>query len=726
MPIDPSIALSFRPTQFPGFDLGNAAQGANALAQFQANQQKIQSQNALRSILSQPGAIDDQGNPTADALKKVNAVDPMTGMQLRDNMLVAQQKQLQMSVYKTEAFQKKNDMIYNAYGVIDKTYQDKVKAGLIPEQQAREEATREVQAVNADWAQGGGLSEEEARRLPTEFEPVGFKRYFDGSDRIREWAKSQSTIDEHKRAEAREDASLAERERHDRASENAVKPSEVEIMTDPNHIGPDGKLQPIQFLYDKVKKQATTLTGEPYTPTGAEKLGGSSDAGSAKAERATRFAEEKRNQQAAGTYKDDSGVYEVVDAAMKMSTAAGAKEKDFEIIANDEIAQAERTRKVANGPPLSEADKAKIRINARKDNEASISDEAAVVAADRVLAGDERATVGMARSAANIAKLTNIIAQRAAEKGMDGTEIARRVAEFSGMMAGERTLAIRSANMEIAANEVNNMAPLALAASEKVDRTRYPSLNAIIQAAEKGTGDKDVVRFGLAANSLIYTYSKFLNPTGVPTDADKARAAEILSTAWDKGQFRTAIEQMKVEINSGKAAVKTTKEELGAGFTGKPSAATDGGGNTATKIGGEGGKSGGEKAATTAGAFPNLNALPAEKREQAIAMLKADEGRADQFDEIFGPGAAEAVLGHKPAKKSAGGGEKTDAPATGTPAGKSAAAPSGSGKTKDDPIAVSDPAAAMKLPPGTFFLAPDGKIRQRPIVSAPAGTGPLA
>ena len=76
MPIDPSIALSFRPTQFPGFDLGNAAQGANALAQFQANQQKIQSQNALRSILSQPGAIDDQGNPTADALKKVNAVDP--------------------------------------------------------------------------------------------------------------------------------------------------------------------------------------------------------------------------------------------------------------------------------------------------------------------------------------------------------------------------------------------------------------------------------------------------------------------------------------------------------------------------------------------------------------------------------------------------------------------------------------------------------------------------
>lgn len=203
-----------------------------------------------------------------------------------------------------------------------------------------------------------------------------------------------------------------------------------------------------------------------------------------------------------------------------------------------------------------------------------ISDEAANLAADRLLAGDERATTGMARSAPNITKVTNAIAERAAAQGMSGADIAKKVAEFAGMMAGERTLGTRAANMEIAANEVKNMAPLALSSSEKVDRTKYPSLNAIIQSAEKGTGDEEIVRFGLAANSLIYTYSKFLNPTGIPTDADKARATEILSTAWSKGQFRAAVDQIKKEIASGQGAVQTTRTEMGETLTGEKKASS--------------------------------------------------------------------------------------------------------------------------------------------------------
>lgn len=122
--------------------------------------------------------------------------------------------------------------------------------------------------------------------------------------------------------------------------------------------------------------------------------------------------------------------------------------------------------------------------------------------------------------------------------------------------------------MDIAANEVKFMAPLALSASKNVDRTQYPKLNEILLAAEQGTGDENVVRFGLAANSLIYTYSKFLNPTGIPTDADKAKASEILSTAWSKGQFETAIDQIKKEIVSGQSGVKQTKEDLKSGLAG--------------------------------------------------------------------------------------------------------------------------------------------------------------
>lgn len=254
--------------------------------------------------------------------------------------------------------------------------------------------------------------------------------------------------------------------------------------------------------------------------------------------------------------------------------AAGAAEHDIETIANQQIADKEKEA----GHPLSDAEKAQIRQDVRNgakadtkrtvDQAGAISDDAADLAAERVLAGDERATTGMARSNANITKVTNSIVKLARERGMSGADIASKVAEFQGTMAGERTLGTRTANMEVAANEVKNMAPLALAASKQVDRTKYPRLNQILLAAEQGTGDENVVRFGLAANSLIYTYAKFLNPTGIPTDADKARATDILSTAWTEGQFEAAVDQIKREIQSGQGAIKATRDELHEGVTG--------------------------------------------------------------------------------------------------------------------------------------------------------------
>ena len=196
----------------------------------------------------------------------------------------------------------------------------------------------------------------------------------------------------------------------------------------------------------------------------------------------------------------------------------------------------------------------------------SISDKDAQFVAERVLAGDERATTGMARSQANISKVTHAVRELAEQRGISGAEVATRIAEFQGTIAGERTLGARTANMEVAANEAKFMAPLALEASKQVSRTDYPNLNAVLLAAERGTGDPQVVRFGLAANSLIYTYAKFLNPTGIPTDADKARATDILSTAWAEGQFEAAVDQIRKEIKSGQAAIGQTRAEFREGL----------------------------------------------------------------------------------------------------------------------------------------------------------------
>lgn len=224
-----------------------------------------------------------------------------------------------------------------------------------------------------------------------------------------------------------------------------------------------------------------------------------------------------------------------------------------------------------DGKPYSPGGASKISSGATG---ATMSDDAVDLIADQVLAGNRMATTGLARSAANIAKVNEAIARKAKEQGMSGADIARKQAEFSGMMSGERAIGTRSANMEMAANEVKYMAPLALKASEKVDRSKFPKFNEILLSAEKGTGDEDVVRFGLAANSLIYMYAKFLNPNGIPTDADKAKATEILSTAWTKGQFKTAVDQIQQEIKAGETGVSGAKKNLGESLPGttKPKA----------------------------------------------------------------------------------------------------------------------------------------------------------
>lgn len=259
--------------------------------------------------------------------------------------------------------------------------------------------------------------------------------------------------------------------------------------------------------------------------------------------------------------------------ALRVETPAAPKpgqqpELDVEAVANDTIAKQEKIK----GAPLTPAEAAHIRMQTRDqeagekkkdiDEATSITDDAARFVAERVWAGDEKAMTGMARSGANITKVTNAMLQIAQERHLTASDLAAKIADFAGVQQAERTLGVRLANMEVPANEVRYMAPIALQRSQQVDRSQYPDFNRILQAGETKTGDPAIVQFGLAANALIYSYAKFLNPQGIPTDADKAKSAEILSTAWTKGQFSAAVEQIENEIKSGQASIVATREEL--------------------------------------------------------------------------------------------------------------------------------------------------------------------
>lgn len=253
--------------------------------------------------------------------------------------------------------------------------------------------------------------------------------------------------------------------------------------------------------------------------------------------------------------------------------AAGAGEHDVEILAKDEFKQREGRDPTSDDA----AAMAKIRQEQRgvaaagKDEAKSIGSDAANLAADRIIAGDYQAAVGMGRNAANMKKINDAVAQRAKDQGLSGADIAARVAEYHGMVAAETTTGRRSATVELPAAEAQKIIPLVLDASEKVDRTQYSSMNSVIQAAEKGSGDTNVVNLAQGVNSLINVYSRVISPTGTPTVSDKDHARDILSAAWSKGQFRSAIGFMQKEIEAARAAPPEVKRALHDNFTGAKS-----------------------------------------------------------------------------------------------------------------------------------------------------------
>src|ERR1700761_5971646 len=66
--------------------------------QAQMGQQQMQGQNTLRSIFANPKSLDPTtGMPTTDAMRRIMAVDPSTGMQLKAAQFRQQLDQMELA-----------------------------------------------------------------------------------------------------------------------------------------------------------------------------------------------------------------------------------------------------------------------------------------------------------------------------------------------------------------------------------------------------------------------------------------------------------------------------------------------------------------------------------------------------------------------------------------------------------------------------------------------------
>lgn len=200
-----------------------------------------------------------------------------------------------------------------------------------------------------------------------------------------------------------------------------------------------------------------------------------------------------------------------------------------------------------------------------QNSDATLDDKTLAAMAQQYRAGDTSVMHNLGRGiqgSQNIVKLRAEIARQNAEQGTTGEGQAIRNAEFFGTKSGQRSLGNRQAAIEVAATELKQVLPIVTAASDRVDRTNYPDLNKIIQAAQSKTGDPNIVAFGSGINTLINLYARAISPTGQPTVNDKEHAREILQIAWSKGQFGAATQMMQQEVDAALAAPALVQQHM--------------------------------------------------------------------------------------------------------------------------------------------------------------------
>lgn len=196
---------------------------------------------------------------------------------------------------------------------------------------------------------------------------------------------------------------------------------------------------------------------------------------------------------------------------------------------------------------------------------AHLDDQTVGDMAKQYLAGDRTVLQNLGRGAQgaeNVVKLRSEISRQAREAGLDPKDIVNNFNEQAGALSGQRAIGTRAANISLAANEANNMIPIALEASEKLPRTQYMPWNQAVQTYQKGTSSPELASFVAATNSLVNSYVRAVSPSGVPTDAMRQHAYDMLNAAQGPEAYKAVVVTMQKEMQAALQAPSQVRDEL--------------------------------------------------------------------------------------------------------------------------------------------------------------------
>ncbi|TGN75971.1 hypothetical protein EOW77_0032405 [Bradyrhizobium yuanmingense] len=205
-----------------------------------------------------------------------------------------------------------------------------------------------------------------------------------------------------------------------------------------------------------------------------------------------------------------------------------------------------------------------VHKNQDKSDEASIDDKTAGLLAQRVLAGDTKALIGLghgAQGAANILKIQRMAAEYAESKGMDADAILRNIARQAELVSGARTLGTKSTHFGVAEKAMEESLPLALAASQALPRTDWMTVNKLVQMGQREHSNPTFKRFLIATDTAAKDYARTINPQGALRESDIEYARKILSTADGPEAYEAALDQLRLEAQVMHRAIQRQRAE---------------------------------------------------------------------------------------------------------------------------------------------------------------------
>ena len=174
------------------------------------------------------------------------------------------------------------------------------------------------------------------------------------------------------------------------------------------------------------------------------------------------------------------------------------------------------------------------------------------------------------QGAANLLQLRKDIMSEAQAQGLTPKDIAALGIGVQGEKAFSRAAGTRTAAIETAAAEFQQVSPIVRQASAGVPRTQVIPINEALQAAQTGTGDPRWVKLGQALDTAINVYARAISPTGTPTEGSRAEARKHFKASMTPDQIDAVLGVMDQEVAAARRAPAEVKESQRARIAGKP------------------------------------------------------------------------------------------------------------------------------------------------------------